>query len=722
MKLSYNWLKEFVDLPADPKQVAELITAHVAEVETIHDQAAAFEHIVVGEVLEAKRHPNADKLNIGQFNVGEALPRQIVFGGKAILEPGQKLPIALTGAVLPNGLTIVERKLRGEVSQGMCCLNSELGILDGADKVNFFSESVAPGTLLSEALGFTDTIIEIDNKTLTHRADLFSHVGFARELSVILKTPLKLPALTQPDPNSDISYKVKVAAVKDCKRYLGIVLDNINVKSSPDWLKQKLQAVGVRSINNVVDITNYVMCEYGQPLHAFDYNKISGTVSVRFAKQSETLTGLDGKNYELNDSILVIADSKIPLALAGIMGGADSAITDQTTTVALESATFNPTTIRLGAQQLSIRTDASTRHEKNLPTVLAELGFLRAIQLLIELADAKIVSNIVDEDNDLSTTEPINLDLNYVHKLIGVTLPETEIKNTLTALGCTVTKDWLVTSPAHRTDLIIPEELIEEIARIYGYSNIEPQPLVAQLVPQVIESTYELGQSLIERAARAGGVEVCNYSFNKTGHTKLLNPINPELPYLRESLIPNLLECIKRNLNTGARDFTLVEYGHVYLESGEEIHLALSCVGNSAQIYRKTKGFAELLNLPSDTIQLDQIKKWFVATLEVNLSALATLLPATKPITPISELPGIELDISVDFPEATPWSDIKPVILQAGEPLIKKLTVFDIFKTALGIRMYLHGGNRTLTMDEAENLRHTVIAKLTNKFHAIHRK
>jgi phenylalanyl-tRNA synthetase beta chain len=735
MKLSYRWLQDYLELPS-PTEVANLITAHVAEVEHIDIVAERLHHVVVGEVLEARKHPDAEKLNIGLFDVGETEPRQIVFGGKAVLQPGNKLPIALPGARLPNGITIAERKLRGEPSRGMCCLNSELQILDQADRVEFLPADTKNGMPIVEALNLDDAIIEIDNKTLTHRPDLFCHVGFARELSVILKQPLKLPALLQAEGADRLPFQVTVDAIENCRRYLGLVMDHVVVKPSPAWLQQRLLAIGLRPISNVVDITNYVMYEYGQPLHAFDYAKLAGQhIVVRLAKPGETMQTLDGVEHKLSEHTLVIADEQAPAALAGIMGGLNSEITDQTTTVAIESANFKPSTIRLGAQALAIRTDGSTRHEKNLPLVFPELGMWRAVQLMQELAEAQVASPVIDVRNSDQPRPTIQLDLSYVQRLMGVTISQAEVERTLTALGCNVQtngEQLQVIPPTHRTDLLIAEELIEEIARIYGYTAIEPQPLVATLVPQTVEPTYLLASKLMHRAAEAGAFEVCNYSFysqatakrfglDASVHTSMLNPMNPDQALLRQSLRPNLVLAAERNLDQGQRNFSLVEYGHVYLDSGEQNYFGLACAGSSPQVYRTAKGLAEQLGLNDAKLQLDQVGKWYVATAEANLTKQVAAPEVVTKMQPIPEFPSIELDISVSFPQMVAWEQVSKTILKAGGALITRLDVFDVYENALGIRMTLQATDRTLTMDEAEQLRHTVIKQLKSTYQAKHR-
>lgn len=761
MKLSLNWLKDYVDLPADPHQVADLITAHVAEVEHVSGQAEALSDIVIGKILEIKPHPNADKLVLCSVELGSEV-KQVVCGGSnlvvnhfvAVAKPGARVRWHGEGDLV----TLQETKIRGEKSFGMICAAVELGLeqlFSATSEREILDLSAIMPTLaqpsgapLAEVLGLNDSIIEIDNKTLTHRPDLFCQIGFARELSVILNQPLKLKALRQFEAGTSLPLTVNVEAPELCRRYIGAAVQNVTVKPSPDWLQRRLYSVGLRPINNVVDITNYVMYEYGQPLHAFDYAKLADhTITVRMAKDKETITTLDGKPHELTNTMLVIADATTPQAVAGIMGGASSEITNTTTAVVIESANFAPTSIRLAAQALAIRTDGSTRHEKNLPLVFPEYGMWRALELLEELAGGEVASEIIDVRSNTPVKSPIELSLQYVNQLIGTPIEASRVQQILTQLGCTVvdhTDTLLVTAPAHRSDLLIAEELIEEVARIYGYSNITPQPLTGTLSPQVFEPELLLGSKLTQWCADAGVTEMCNYSFYSLAtaqrfgmtadHITMLNPMNPDQQLLRQSLRPNVLLAVERNLDRGERDFSVMEYGHVYLATGERKYFTIACAGSNQQVYRQAKGVIGLLSqklgqvIPAN-FALDQVGQWWVATAEVDVTALA-LVPSVNPkFTPIPEFPGIDLDISIELSTQHIWSDVAKVITQVGQGIITDLSVFDVYEgknlptgtRALGIRMHLQKPDRTLTMDEAEQLRNTVVSALETKFQAKHR-
>lgn len=765
MKLSLNWLKDYVDLTETPEEISQLLTLHIAEVDEVHYQAHALKNIVVGLVIEAKPHSNADKLNVGLFDVGESEPRQIVFGGKAELKPGDRLPVALPGAVI-GPITIEQRKLRGEVSQGMCCLNSELGILDNAERVNFFDDSVTPGTLISEVLGLDDVIFEIDNKTLTHRADLFNHIGFARELSTLLQRPLKLPELKKTiAPANKLPYTLKVNNTEGCTRYIGAAFDSVEVKPSPDWMQKRLSALGVHVINNVVDITNYVMYEYGQPLHTFDYQKLShGTIVVRDAQPNEPLATLDGKQRELDESILVIADDTKPVALAGIMGGRDSEIESTTTQLALESAQFNGTTIRQAAQKMGIRTDGSTRHEKGLGYTFSEDGFWRAVQLLQEHAGAVLASPVIDTHSEAPQATVIQLSHEYMNRLIGLTIESAQVRQWLESLGCVVKEvdgdnykgNYEITVPLYRTDLRSAQDIIEEVARMYGYDAIPEVPLLGSLQPPYTQPDFTLGNKLMQWLIGWGSTEVYNYSFysledaKKAGlaidqHIEMLNPMNPNQQLLRQTGLVNLLHNVARNVNSGYKSFSLAEYGHLYYKDSE-ITVIEGVVIDQTDVFYKAKGFveavleagfihytfsdmkysvngecvAEVVLVPVNIASSFDIDVP-VAHYRIYLEALSKSFPMHYSQKEIGAYPTIDLDISITTPNAVQWADIRAVIQTTAGDLLQNIEVFDVYEGNLGIRLWLQSLERTLEMKEAEALREKIIKTLIDTFGIVHR-
>lgn len=762
MKLSLHWLKEYIDISETPEEIGKLLTLHIAEVDEIHYQAKGLDHVVVGLVLEAKPHPNADTLHIGMFDVGESQPRQIVFGGKAELKAGDRLPVALPGAVV-GPIKIEKRKLRGEVSEGMCCLNSELGILDQAERVNFLDDSAKPGTPISEILQLDDVIFEIDNKTLTHRPDLFNHIGFARELSALLQRPLRVPSLKKTIQSANtLKYALHVKNTQACPRYIGAALDSVEIKPSPEWMQRRLAAMGVHVINNVVDITNYVMYEYGQPLHAFDYGKLTnGTVIVRNAATGELLTTLDGKDRTLDESMLVIADENTPVALAGIIGGKHSEIDQTTTTIALESAQFNGTVIRQAAQKAAVRTDGSTRHEKGLGYTFSEDGFWRAVQLLQEHAGARLASSVIDTNSNAPDRIQIEVSREYMNRLIGVIIDPQQVRSWLESLGCEVNETdadiYTIVVPRHRSDLRSAQDIIEEVARMYGYDTIPEAPLLGSLQPPYTQPDFMLGHKIIQWLAGWGVNEMYNYSFYSgedakkarlsiEEHIEMLNPMNPHQQLLRQTCLVNLLHNVNKNSNAGYRDFSLAEYAHLYFKDKEITVIEGVVVGKNVDTFYKAKGLveavlrsgyisynfndgkytvdntpvAEVCYVPQETTNAFDVTDK-VAHFRIYLQALSDFFPAQHSQQMISPYPAIDLDISIQVPTGVQWADIQAVIKQTAGDLLTNLEVFDVFESNLGIRMWLQSSERTLEMKEAEALREKIIKNLITTFKVVHR-
>ncbi len=791
MKLSLNWLKEYIDIKEDPQTLANLITLHIAEVEEIDEQAKHLQHIVIGEVLEAKKHPDADNLNIGKFDVGEDEPRQIVFGGKAILNPGDRLPVALPGAKIGD-ITIEKRKLRGELSQGMCCLNSEINILNGAEEIHLFTkDDPANGTPVSEALNLNDVIIDIDNKTLTHRSDLFNHIGFARELSVVLNTPLTIPDFTQfAEQFGKDELSINIKDPEGCHRYLGAVLNNIIIGPSPDWMQERLVAVGVKVINNVVDITNYVMYEFGQPLHAFDYDKVDGKeINVRRAKKGEALKTLDGKDRKLEESMLVIADSKRATALAGIMGGTETEVNDRTTSIILESAQFDGVTIRTTAQTAAARTDGSTRHEKGLGRSMSTVGFWRAVDLLQKYAGATISSEVIDVGEAEPEKTVVVVDLDYINRLIGVDVPVEDTHRWLVGLGFKVVEkdDSMieVTVPLWRTDIHNHQDIVEEVARMYGYDKVAPQPLLGTLEPPFKQSDFHTGQKLIHWLAGLGAMETYNYSFYSEqdinnaglevdGHIEILNPMNPQQQYLRQTLLVNILQVARRNLDNHQEELLLSEYGHVYFDENEFPVVGIAMTGDDESVFYRLKGVVESLlaqaNInaklriitereesanapfmlfdPLTDVRYVASKKHLItmgvissrvakkfgiekhlAYAEIHLPRFSELMTSVTEYQKINAYPSLDLDISIEVENAVTWKQIQSVIQDKSKDLLQNTEIFDVYTgdkvadnhKSLGIRFVLAADNRTLEMKEAEQIRENIVKELRKQYNAKHR-
>lgn len=648
MQLSLNWLKDYVSIPRSltPEDLGLKLTTHTVEIDSVEKQAEKYEKIVVGEILEIKKHPNADKLQLAVISVKKGESQEIVCGAPNI-KPGQKVPVALLGAVLPNGMEIKSVEIRGIKSNGMLCAEDELGLGEDHAGILILNENAKLGQNLAEYLKLEDVIFEVDNKSITHRPDLWSHYGIGREIAAFLDIKMQkdykdLKAENMKIKNENTKLDVKVEDQKLCPRYVGIVMDGIKIESSPKWLQERLIAVGLRPICNIVDITNYVMLELGQPMHAFDVAQIAtnldtnshelkvGTeckIVVRRAKKGEILETLDGEKRKLDEEMLVIADSEKPVAIAGVMGGYNSEISDNTTSIIFESANFDFISIRKTSAKLGLRTDSSMRFEKALDPNLCETAIIRAVELVREICPgARVVSRVVDEKKFELNRGPINLSLGWVKKIIGQEIKDERIISILTSLGFDIERDGdglKVTVPTWRAtrDISIPEDLVEEIARIYGLDNLEPvMPKIQIMTPQKDELKEFIRKAKNVLTGPIKFCEVSNYSFvgeeqikkiglDYSGHIRLANPIAGHQTLLRQSLAPNLFNTIKFN-QARYSEIKIFEVGSVYLSNIEgnikknvggeenlpyqEKRLAIAIAGSGRDDYfRVLKGYNE---------------------------------------------------------------------------------------------------------------------------------
>ena len=600
MKYSYSWLKELSGTKLSPEESAEILTMHSFELEGLEKAGADFDGVVVGKILEVKAHPNADKLRIAMVNVvtGRDLSVLQIVCGAPNIEVGQKVPVALIGAKLPNGLEIKAAEIRGEKSFGMLCAKDELWLGEDHSGILILDAKAKIGQPLAQYFGESDTVFEI--KVLPDRAhDAVSHVGVAREMAALAgqKMVYDFDGLKLSSKRTK-KLKVEIQDKKLCSRYIGAVMENIEIKESPEWMKARLQTSGIRPINNVVDATNYVMLELGQPLHAFDMLKIQSSnnkkseIVVRCAKKNEKMTLLDDSEIILQESDLLITNGETPLALAGIMGGKNSGINNDTKTIVLEAASFNATNVRRSRSRLNIKTDASDRFEKDLDPNLAERAMVRLIEILEHTAGAKL-EGIADVYPTKIKSWNIKLDLEYANSLLGETISQKEIVKILNSVGIATLKAPSASSLRHsvpsRLDCIVPtfrldlktqEDLIEEIGRLYGYDKIQPQPLIEAVEPSRQNAQVSFERQMKNILASSGFDEMYNYSFysrrdaencglSKIKHFELANPMNSEQELVRASLAPNILKNVRENLKH-FENFDLFEIGRVYYPNNNQ--------------------------------------------------------------------------------------------------------------------------------------------------------
>ncbi|WP_455597528.1 phenylalanine--tRNA ligase subunit beta [Acinetobacter pecorum] len=560
MKISENWLRTWVNPAIDSEKLSDQLTMLGLEVDDLSPAAKPFTGVVVGEVLTVEQHPDADRLRVTTVNIGSGEPLQIVCGAPNV-RAGMKAPVATIGAVLPGDFKIKKGKLRGIESQGMLCGASEIDLEDKIDGLLELPADAPVGMNIREYLDLDDNVIDIS--ITPNRGDCFSIRGIAREIGVINQLPVTAPEIKEVVATISDEKKV-VVSTEGCPRYLGRVIKNVNTKAvTPVWMERALARSGIRQHSILVDITNYVLMELGQPLHAFDGGKVQGAVHVRQATEAEKLVLLNEQEVELNEKVMVIADDEKALAIAGIMGGLSSAVSDATTEIFLESAFFAPLHIAGRARSFGLHTDASQRYERGVDFELPLIAMHRASQLIAELAGGEFGPITVAENAALlPTRDAIELNQAQVDQLLGYSVDSAFITDALTRLGCEVTVkaegEWSVVPPSHRYDMVIYQDLIEEVARIHGYDNIQISLPVIDVKLAKYQDQFELGQ-LRQTAVTLGYQEAISFSFadlklekQLNSHVKplaLANPISSDLAVMRSTLLSSLIPCVQYNIN-----------------------------------------------------------------------------------------------------------------------------------------------------------------------------
>ncbi len=593
MTISYNWLKQFINLPWDAEKTGELLTDLGLEVEGIEDFCSVkggLEGVVVGHVLECTQHTNADRLKVTKVDIGSGEPIQIVCGAPNVAV-GQKVPVATVGSTLYDAegkpWQINKGKIRGEVSEGMICAEDELGIGKSHDGIMVLDSKLKPGTPLAKVLEVeNDKVFEIG--LTPNRADAMSHWGVARDLKAGLLHKGISAKLNTPSTSSfridNRTLKIDVN-VKDnalAPRYCGITLSNLKVGASPAWLQNRLKSIGLTPINNIVDVTNYVLHELGQPLHAFDASKITGnTVNVKTLAAGTKFTTLDGIERELHEEDLMICDAEKPMCIAGVFGGINSGVTENTTSIFLESAYFNPVSIRKTAKRHNLSTDASFRFERGIDPNITDYALRYAAILIIKVAGGQITSDLVDIYPKKIEDHQVFLNFGKANKLIGEEIPKETIKDILTSLEMkvnNVTETGIgMTIPAYRNDVTRDVDVIEEVLRVYGYNNVKfTQKLNASISTILPGEDYDVQNKIALQLTGLGFNEMLNNSLTNPKYGKLsetikenyniamLNPLSNDLSVLRQSMLFSGLEAIEYNSNRKKSDLKLFEFGKTY--------------------------------------------------------------------------------------------------------------------------------------------------------------
>jgi phenylalanyl-tRNA synthetase beta chain len=759
MKFSVNWLREFVDLPPSADTLADLLTMAGIEIEGIEKRGVNFDKVVVAQINASAQHPNADRLSVCQVDDGSGHFRQIVCGAKNY-NVGDKVPLALPGAVLANDLKIKPSKLRGVESQGMLCSPSELGLSQESDGLLILSPEAKIGEPIA-SLFPEDTILDVE--ITPNRGDLLSHFGLAREISALVRTPLRGVREVGRFGETSLPDKVRISAPEQCPFYSARRIENIKVGPSPDWLRAKLEAVGLRSINNIVDITNFVMLETGQPLHAFDADKLSGGINVRLAQPGEKFLALDGKTYSLSEQDLVIADDARAVGIAGVMGGEDTGVTEGTTTLLLESAFFNPASVRRTARTLNLPSDASYRFERRVDPGTILPASHRAAELMREIAGANPSPEIATAGALPEPPADVSLRYEHCNELIGVTVPQERVVDILQRFGLQQAEatenggTWK--TPSYRADLQRDVDLIEEIVRVFGIENVPVRDRSRFTAQSEADRNYDFECELRARLVGRGLTEVrtskliSRRAMAFENAIELRNPFNEDHVALRRSLFPSLLDVLTRNILGGARRIAIYELGRVFLppNANEERHLGILLWGNAGQSthwrsddrlldYFDLKGVVEsvipsasfkrverpdLFSLAVEIWRDDQqigfaglIASEHMKTIglshpvifaELNVDSIANVAGAPT-FREIEKFPAITRDIAMIVPENLSHEKIRATIASANEPLLATIELFDVFsgneenfgagKKSLAYALTYRDRTRTLTNDE----------------------
>jgi len=615
MKLPYFWLAELVENLPPAEELAEILTMRGFEIEEINAPGEEIQDVVIGKILDCQPHPNADKLSFCQVTDGSETYGIVC--GASNMQEGDCVALARVGSVLPGNFKIEKRKIRGQTSLGMMCSTRELGLGEDHSGIMILPGNAPLGQRLVDYLGLNDIIFDIN--VTPNRPDALSALGIAREVAAACNSKVTLPECSElkPETDSDSQPVVELGDEELCPRYTALIIKEIQIGSSPEWLKARLEACGVRSVNNVVDITNLVLMELGQPLHAFDLNKLTDQkIVVRRAKKGETLVSIDGEERKLDDEMLAIADAKSPVAIAGVMGGLDSEVGDGTTAILLESAYFKPASVRRTSKKLGLSSEASYRFERGVDFDMVIPAAWRCARLITELAGGKIAGSMTVADSSNNETierlhgRDMTLDLDYCTRLLGQDIPADDVENIFNSLNLNVqkkeTSHLIVQIPSYRQDIVRQADLVEEVARCYGYNRFEPTlPSMPVKAPEPMPVDRMFVKELRDYLTSAGLDEAVTYSFIdnslmppfqqteaalSNNATTMLNPLSSKDSTMRTSILPSLLLCAKRNVAHGNPHFGLFELGRNYLPNGEEVNehpvLGAVIVGNPSKDWR----------------------------------------------------------------------------------------------------------------------------------------
>ncbi len=792
MKLNRKWInEEFVDLSnISDKEFVETMTIFGQKVETYERLDADIKNVVVGKVLSLVRHENSDHMWICQVDVGADEPVQIVTGAQNV-QAGDLVPAALHNSWLPGGVHITKGKLRGVVSNGMLCSLSELKLTVNdfpyaiEDGIWIIQEDCKPGDDINTVIGNDDTVVDFE--ITNNRPDCYSIIGLAREAAAAFGKEMKHHEPVVNGSNAGSMYEmldVEVPAEELCNRYTSRMVANVRIAPSPKWLRDRLRANGIRPINNIVDITNYVMLEYGQPMHAFDYRYVgSGKIVVREAEEGETLTTLDGTVRDLKPGMLVIADENKPIGLAGIMGGENSEILDDTTTVVFESANFNGTSIRQTALALGMRTESSGKFEKNLDPMMTVPAVQRACELVELLQCGDVLEGMIDIINYVPAPKTMPLEADKINKLLGTNIPEADMVRYLQLLEIPV-ENGMIQVPSWRPDLNLMADIAEEVGRSYGYNEIPTTTLKTSTEGGY--SPFMKFESKAGALCRALGYsEIITYSFVSPtifdniripadsamrNTLRIQNPLGEDTSVMRTTALPSMLDILSRNYAYHNKNVRLYEIAKIYLPCEDAVLpkedkiLMLGIYGESADFFavkgqleavlkglnvKKASYCADTTN-PSyhpgrcASISIDGKQVGFIGQIhpvvaqnygidgevycaEVNFTELYELRLPEATYVPLPKYPGVSRDIAVICDEAVTAAQVENTICSAAGKLLRGTKLFDIYrgtgipegKKSMAFSMELRADDRTLTDTDCEQVTSKVLSALQRELNAV---
>jgi phenylalanyl-tRNA synthetase beta chain len=755
MKFSVNWLREFVDLPENHGEIADLLTRAGVETENIETRGANVDRVIVAQITGSSRHPNANRLSVCEVDDGSGANRQVVCGATNY-KVGEKVPLALPGAKLPNGLEIRKSKLRGIESEGMLCSPIELGLGEDSSGLLILTPDAKVGAPIADLFP-SDTILDVE--ITPNRGDLLSHFGLAREIAALTEKKLRSTARESKIPVKKTG--VTITSTPECPFFSARRIDNVTVGPSPQWLRAKIQSVGIRSINNIVDISNFVMLELGQPSHAFDAEKLKGSINVRLARDGEKFLALDGKTYSLKPDCCVVTDQERVIGIGGVMGGEETAVTDSTRNILLEAAYFLPASIRQTARQLNLPSDASYRFERGVDPEMVLRASQRATELIQEIAGGTPAKEI-NVDGKLPAN-PADVSLRYekCDRVVGIAIKPKTVDEVLTRFGlkkisaAEITK-WRI--PSFRPDLQRDVDLIEEVVRAYGVEKI-PGTDRSRFTPSTAaDRGHDLELQLRQRLVAAGLNEVRTskllpkerFAFGENA-IALRNPLSKDHVALRPNLLPGLLGVLDHNIRAGAEGVAIFETGRVFEPSSgtEEKRIAILLWGNvgSERHWRNEKRRVDFFDLKGAielartdlSFRRDQHANFALAVeiiagnqrvglagqltnrlastvdapggvfvAEVSLEFPLSGLGSRATFRELGKFPAISRDIAMIVAEDLTHEKIWEVIWHPTEPLLEGVEFFDLFagteigegKKSLAYRLTYRNRSRTLTSEE----------------------